>query len=86
MSDFTEPGRHVEVDGRIVYAWPPEGRFADLWLRFVAAFPDDVERCEVETLVRKWVDESSTLCSYTDEDGRWVDVTPDWDIPEGWGS
>ena len=30
MTAWDEPGRSVAEDGRIVYAWPPEGRFREL--------------------------------------------------------
>jgi len=86
MSDSnpTEPGRHVTDDDRIVYAWPPEGRFAVLWRRIQAALPDEVERLEAAALLDKWRDETSTLVAYADIDGEWVEVEPDWDVPDGW--
>ncbi len=83
-----EPGRHVTDTGRIVYSWPPSGRFADLWARIVAAFPDEEERCEAMALLDRWVDETSTLVAIGtfDEDGRceWEDVEPDWSTPAAW--
>lgn len=86
MSDpYTEPGRTVAEDGRIVYAWPPEGRFADLWRRFDGAF-NDAEKHELAALLRRWIDENSTLVAYEDDDGVWHDVKPDWSMPERWAS
>lgn len=88
MSDtddrWTEPGRLVADDGRIVYSWPPEGRFVALWDRLHGAIPDDTEKSEVLSLLVIWRDENSTLECYTDEDGNWVDVMPDWDVPKTW--
>ena len=51
---LVERGRHVAADGRIVYAWPPEGRFAVLWQRIEAALPSDDEKCEAAALLDKW--------------------------------
>lgn len=78
-----EPGRHVAEDGRIVYAWPPAGRFAALWERFDSAFSDE-EKAELHNLLDKWRQANSTLVAYTDESGDWVDVEPNWAVPEGW--
>jgi len=80
---FTEPGRHVAADGRSVYHWPTEGRFATLWRRIQAALPDDDDKTEAAALLAKWRDENSTLIGYQ-EDGAWYDTEPDWDIPSGW--
>jgi hypothetical protein len=78
-----EPGRWVADDGRVVYAWPPEGRFVKVWSRLHAAFSDD-EKHDVLALLLLWRDENSTLVAYADDDGEWVDVEPDWDVPGGW--
>lgn len=80
---WTEPGRWVNELGQIVYAWPPEGRFADLWRRIEAAVTED-ERGEAVALLNLWRDENSTLVAYTDDDGEWVDCEPDWSVPEQW--
>jgi hypothetical protein len=81
--NWVEPGRHVADDGRIVYAWPPEGRFAALWERFDLAFTE-TEKAELASLLSKWREATSTLVAYTDADGEWVDVEPDWGEPEKW--
>lgn len=83
MSDWTEPGRSVADDGRIVYAWPPEGRFRALWDRCDKEFTDE-EKGELISLLAKWRDENATLACYTNEGGEWVDVEPDWSTPEKW--
>lgn len=83
-SDWTEPGRSVAENGQIVYEWPPQGRFDDLWARFASAFPDDTERHEILALLLAWRDDGSVLAAYTDENGDWVDVEPDWSLVEGW--
>ncbi len=80
---FTEPGRHITHTGRIVYHWPPEGRFALLWHRIHAGFPDDKEKLEVAELLTKCRHESSTLLAY-EEDGVWYDVEPNWEAPKEW--
>lgn len=80
MADaWVEPGRSVASDGRITYAWPPEGRFASLWDRFCAAFPDDDDRGDLLALLARWLDDNSTLAGFTDENGEWVDVTWPWE-------
>lgn len=84
MTDgFTEPGRHVADNGRIVTHWPPEGRFAALWARIVAALPDDADKGDAIPLLMKWRDENSTLLGYM-EDGVWYDTEPDWSEVESW--
>ena len=84
MSDpWTEEGRRVEPDGRIVYAWPPQGRFRALWERCALTFTDD-EKHELLALHRKWRDDNSVLAAYTNESGEWVDVEPDWNVPNEW--
>lgn len=80
---WTEPGRSVAPDGRIVYAWPPEGRFVRLWDRLHKVFSDD-EKHEVLALLRAWRDDDSTLVAYTDDEGGWVDVEWDWTVAGGW--
>ena len=74
-----EPGRSIADDGRVVYAWPPEGRFAALWERVEAALPGDDERLEALSLLARWGDETSTIVAFTDDDGEWVDVEWPWD-------
>jgi hypothetical protein len=83
VSAWVEPGRSVAEDGRIVYAWPPEGRFRALWERFALTFTD-AEKSELLSLLIKWRDENSTLVAYTNESGEWVDVEPDWTKPDEW--
>ncbi len=83
LDPWTEPGRSVAEDGRIVYAWPPLGRFADLWARFAAAFDED-EMYDLLSLGAEWRADESTLVAYTDENGEWVDVEPDWTLPQQW--
>jgi len=83
VSDLTEPGRHVADDGLHVYAWPPEGRFADLWRRIGEALPSDDDKDEAASLLCLWLAEDSTDVAYID-DGELVDVEPDWDVPGGW--
>lgn len=80
---WTEPGRWVADDGAIRYDWPPQGRFAGMWERFREAFPDESEWSEVHALFLRWQHENSTLVAYTDG-GEWVDVEPDWSLPERW--
>lgn len=84
MSLSAEPGRHVAESGRIVYAWPPVGRFAALWRRLEAALPSDHDKTEAVALLTLWQFETSTLVAYEDDDDEWVDVEPDWDVPGGW--
>ena len=78
-----EPGRHVSESGQIIYVWPPEGRYADLWQRFDAALTDS-DKHELAPLLRRWTDANSTLVAYTDDTGEWVDVEPDWTEPQRW--
>jgi len=52
----TEPGRHVAEDGRIVYAWPPVGRFAALWCRLQATLPSNAEKEDAAALLARWAD------------------------------
>ncbi len=80
----TEPGRHVDEAGRIIDAWPPVGRFADLWRRIEAALPSDHDKTEAVALLALWQFETSTLVAYEDDDDEWVDVEPDWTVPGGW--
>lgn len=80
---WTEEGRWVEEDGRILYDWPPVGRFKDLWKRFTTAFNEE-EYEEVASLLRYWSEENSTLVAYEDESGEWHDVEPNWADPEAW--
>ena len=82
---WTEPGRHVDERGQIVYAWPPEGRFAALWWRIHAVIPDE-EKGEALALLLKWRDQTATLLAYTDDSGDWQDVEVDWDAlaERGW--
>jgi len=85
MPDHDELGVHVDDEGRIVYAWPPEGRFAALWCRLEATLPYDVDKCEAAALLERWRDETSTLVGYVDEDDRWHDVGPvPPTVPTGW--
>lgn len=84
MADrWTEPGRHVSDSGTIVTHWPPEGRFAALWDRVDGAFTDD-EKHDIADLLKIWRDENSSLVAYTDESGIWVDVEPNWSVPDQW--
>lgn len=83
VDPWTEPGRWVNESGQIVYAWPPEGRFAELWRRAEGIITDD-EKGDLLALLRLWQDENSTLVAYTDEAGQWVNVEPDWDVPTEW--
>lgn len=78
-----EPGRSVADDGRIVYAWPPEGRFAELWRR-VDSITTDEEEDELISLLVRWRDDNTTLAAYTDENGEWVDVEPRWEHIADW--
>lgn len=78
-----ETGLHVGDNGAVVYHWPPGGPFRELWDR-VAAPLSDVERCDLHSLLTVWMHETSTLVSYEDENGEWVDVEPDWSIPDDW--
>lgn len=80
---MVEPGRQVAPDGRIVYSWPPEGRFRALWERCALTFTDQ-EKLELLALLKKWRDSESTLVAYTNDEGEWVDVEPDWDLPMTW--
>ena len=83
MDPWTEPGRSVADDGRIVYAWPPVGRFAALWERLALAFSDE-EKGDLLSLLAHWRHAESTLVAYTDEHGNWHDVEPDWSEPSRW--
>lgn len=85
MNDPTEPGRSVAADGRIVYAWPPQARFAALWITFNRQF-GDAEKLELLSLLTCWRNAESTLVAYTDEAGELVDVEPDWTVVEGWSA
>lgn len=78
---WIELGRSVGESGVLVYAWPPEGRFKELWARFEAAFPDPDDRITLRSLVARWMDETSRLVAYTDDAGEWVDVSWPWDEP-----
>jgi len=84
MTDPTEPGRHITDDGRNVYTWPPQGRYANLWRRIQTAFPHDADKADAAALLDRWRDETSTLIAYTDDNDQWVDVEPDWTLPTGW--
>lgn len=81
--DFTEPGRWVDDTGVIRYAWPPEGRFADLWRR-VTEVTTEEERIALQTLIHHEVDANSTLVAYQDDEGEWHDVEPNWEEPKKW--
>ncbi len=71
-------------DGRIVYSWPPEGRFLALWERFDLLFTDE-EKHNLLALLRRWQQEGSSLVAYMDpETGEWVDVEPEWSVVDGW--
>lgn len=74
---MAEPGRAVADDGRLVYSWPPEGRFAELWLRIETAFPDEDERLEALALLARWDDHVSTVVAFSDAGGP-VDVRWPW--------
>lgn len=50
----------------------------------ICAVTTEIERCELECLISREVSENSTLVAYTDNDGEWVDVEPDWEEPERW--
>jgi len=79
---FTEPGRWVDEDtGAIKYAWPPEGRFADLWTRVIAV-TTEVERVHLFDLLRTEVYANSLLAAYEDENEQWHDV--DWNVLRQW--
>ena len=80
---WTELGREVAPDGRIVYAWPPEGRFAEVWARFDQAFTDE-DKGILWSLLPQWQSEMSTLVAYTNAHGEWVDVEPDWSVVDAW--
>ena len=84
MTDIVEPGRHVTDTGRIVYNWPPEGRFADLWRRLVVALPGEQEKLEAAALLARWEDEVDARIVAIIEDDDEVDVEPDWNMPAGW--
>lgn len=76
MSD--EPGRHTDEDGRIVYAWPPKGRFRELWDR-VDAITSKEEKHELLSLLLLWRDEGSSVVGIVHEDGTYEDLEPDWE-------
>ncbi|MEJ7763863.1 MAG: hypothetical protein WKF86_00040 [Acidimicrobiales bacterium] len=78
-----EPGRHVAAGGRIVYHWPPEGRFAALWQRIEATLPSYDDKEEAAVLLLRWLSENGTDVGY-EEDGVWYDTEPDWHVPTGW--
>jgi hypothetical protein len=82
-ANLTEAGRWVDETGLICYAWPPEGRFKALWDR-VAAVTTEEERSALQSLIRREVDENSTIVAYTDDNGEWVDVEPNWENPPRW--
>lgn len=80
---WTEPGRWVADDGTIRYAWPPQGRFHELWVKFSSLHLTDDEKFELLALLTLWGDENSTLVAI-EENGEWIDVEPDWSVPEQW--
>lgn len=93
MSDTDERderGMWIGDDGAIRYAWPPEGRFADIWDRCKTTFTEQ-ERWHLSSLLNHWMDDNSrcvSRCYQDEETGEWVweDVAqPDWSMPEGWG-
>lgn len=78
MTDnWTEPGRHVSDSGQIIYHWPPEGRFAELWAR-IDPLTTDEDKSILLSLLARWYDEHSTLVAFTDENGEWVGVEWNW--------
>jgi hypothetical protein len=83
VSGFVEPGRSVAESGRIVYDWPPQGRFAEIWRRLDAAVAD-ADKCAALSLLNRWQEENSTLIAYTDDDGEWVDVESHYETVTEW--
>ncbi len=69
--------------GTVVFNWPPEGVYADLWTRLDSAFTDG-EKLILRLLITKWVSEDSTLVAVRDETGEWTDVEPDWAKVQDW--
>jgi len=58
--------------------WPPTEEWAVVWARFEAAGFNDDEKTKLHDLLGRWMDETSRLVAYTDEDGNWVDVEWPW--------
>ena len=83
---FTEPGRHLSDDGRFVYHWPPQGRFAELWQRIELALPSDKEKHDAIGILCLWLSENGTTVAWVDDKDDelfHVDV-PKWDMPKKW--
>ena len=77
-----DPGVAVNASGQLVYDWPPQGRFVELWER-VAAVTTAAERVELGALIRCEMDATSELVAFTDFDGDLRDI--DWTEPTTWG-
>ena len=76
-----DTGVSLSESGQLVYEWPPQGRFVELWQR-VAAVTTAAERIELGALIRCEIDATSELVAYTDENGELREV--DWDAPTRW--
>lgn len=58
--------------------WPPVGEHAAVWARFERLRFSDDERLILRDVLTRWMNESSTTVSFTDENGAWVDVEWPW--------
>lgn len=79
-----EPGCWVDHMGRVRYAYPPVGRFAELWER-ITAITTEEERCLLAGLISNEIHENSTVIAVKDLlDEEWTEVAPNWDDPPPW--
>jgi len=58
--------------------WPPVGKHAEVWERFQALGMPQEDWFALSDVLRRWIDDGSTLVAYTDENGEWVDVEWPW--------
>lgn len=58
--------------------WPPTGEHAEVWAKLETLGFSDAEKCQLRDLLVRWVNETSTLVAYTNDEGEWVDVEWPW--------
>jgi hypothetical protein len=58
--------------------WPPTEAHAAVWAKVQTLELSDIELCQLTDLLTWWMDETSTLVAYQDDDGEWHDVEWPW--------